>query len=753
MLRIGRKIFLILPWVWLAWTLPRSTVLADHPGSWRILGPYGGHVSALASTNDGERLFAGTRGNGMFISDDSGGSWRSASTGLTYGFVSSVVADPSDAMMVFAATDGFQLGGVFKSTDGGVSWTLQATGLSDTQILTLHLDSTVPSILYAGSRGGRVFASYDGAKTWHELAAFGDAVKALATHPDNNQLLYAATFSSGIVRSLDGGKSWQASNGGLPHLFTCSLAIDPRQPDILYLGMIGGLQRSQDGGTTWQSLGENFDGLVVSAVIPDRDVPGRLLIGTRSMGAAKGEGVFESLDGGTTWRAIGPGDGEPGAADLEIVSLLVPPATDGAPSPSAVYAGTAAYGLLKQQAAALGTPGWMATHHGLGNLAISQIVVDASEPQRWFATVLPPSNTLPGTGIFRTDDGGGVWRRIHHGLITTDLRGLLQSSADPSTLFLATGGQDSSGLLRSHNGGQSWHELAFPGGALAALTEHPQNPDRLYVGVRGAGIKGLFGSVDRGESWSLLGLPNHWVRQLVFDPNTSDTLYAGTWEEPFDPPVAGGVYKSLDGGVTWELQTGGLGQQGLSVQALAIGTGSPGIDTGSSDEPAVIYAAISELWVGPRGIFRSLDGAVTWQPASDGLTDLQVYHLLTDPAMPGRVLAATETGIFESRNHGQTWDHISGGFPPGIGRTLYLTLGSTEASSLLVGTEGGVVVLDRGSPVFTDGFESGDTAAWSTAEPWTTVVGRHPHGRQLRTYPPQAPAANRALPPGSHPHL
>jgi len=159
-------------------------------GQWtQTNGPYGGYVQTFCVS--GTKVFAGTFGGGVFLSADSGRSWKAVNAGLTNTLVGSLVVSGSN---LFAGTDN----GVFISTNDGTSWTAVVSGLTSTIVLSLAASSTN---LFAGTYFGGVFLSTNHGTSW-TAARTGLTnlhVQALAV---SGALLFAGTKGGVFLSSI-----------------------------------------------------------------------------------------------------------------------------------------------------------------------------------------------------------------------------------------------------------------------------------------------------------------------------------------------------------------------------------------------------------------------------------------------------------------------------------------------------------------------------------------------------------------------
>jgi hypothetical protein len=284
-----------------------SSCSASGP-AWQGLGPNGQAIISLSfGPNDTSALFAGTNGQGLFRSLNSGQNWSADTTGLPAGLtVSSIVADSSQNLLEYLGTDA----GVFQSSDEGDHWQKSSQGLptgADGAVTALLLNPDDPMTLYAGTAHQGVSISHDGAKTWSASGQglpAGATVHALLAEGHNQGLhLYAALAGAGVYRSDDGGQSWVSSSDGLPAgVDVLSLLWQPSNPGGLYAGTSAGIYRSTDGGTSWRAVNTGLGQTPpqIFALALNDQSPLFLFAGTST-------GVYRSADGGATWGLLAAG--------------------------------------------------------------------------------------------------------------------------------------------------------------------------------------------------------------------------------------------------------------------------------------------------------------------------------------------------------------------------------------------------------------------------------------------------------------
>lgn len=406
-----------------------------------------------------------------------------------------VAADPAAPGALYLAYQLAQQGGgggrqqvqevTYRSGDGGATWSIAGPGGFPLAIGPRHT-------IYAGTT-----RSADGGASWTAIARPPDAVQTLAAG-DSPLAVYAGGASRGVLRSMDGGQSWQESSAGLAATAVEALAVGAAAPELLFAYVDGqGLLRSRNGGALWRgapAVGSGVPlGLVAPTLATDTANPLHLYLASLS-------GLAESLDAGATWSAVAPS-----GTCLSLDQLAVVPAGPGLPP----------------------------TLYGVGALGGCS----------------SPSGAAP-CPTFESTDGGATWS-----CLGVDLAALAVAPALPSTLYGLGEPQGSAGatavLYASTDAGATWRQVnaAAPFGNL--LLVHPLDPGRLYV-ADAAG--GLWRSPDGGAHWRSIagGLPpsNGLPLLLAIDPTTPATLYAAA--------STIGVWRSPDGGGTWQPLAAGL---------------------------------------------------------------------------------------------------------------------------------------------------------------------------------------------------
>jgi photosystem II stability/assembly factor-like uncharacterized protein len=282
----------------------------------------------------------------------------------------------------------------------------------------------------------------------------------------------------------------------------------------------------------------------------------------------------------------------------------------------------------------------------LGN-ALIQDIVKGQDGKTLFAAT--------GSGVYQSTDGLS-WQQSIEGLSSPSVQALL---VEPGGSLLAG---TATGLFRSHDEGKNWQAMPSSGSVVVRTLIMGLNGQRLVMGTLG---KGVLASDDGGESWQPInqGLSSLNVRVLKADQK-NQALYAGT--------LGGGLFRFETKEQRWRPLNDGLTTVGLRDFAI-------------NQDGRTLFA-------GTRlGVFRSHDGGTSWNPANQGLLDLDVQSLLLLPES-GRLLIGTfNGGIFRSDDSGDNWQTAGQGLGDQDVRSLLQT---GNGRTVLAGTSGGVYRSD-----------------------------------------------------------
>lgn len=246
-----------------------------------VVFPAGDFVWTMENDNEGN-LLIGTFGGKIYSSSGSNG-WTRINEGMNASYIWSLSVK-SDGT-IYAATER----GLYKSTENAASW--NTTNLKDMDIRAVALDKN--GILYAGIWGGGVLKSADGGSSWNQAGKLpaNAAVHSLAITASGE--IYAGTFGYGLLRSQNHGDSWQKMDVGYDHIWT----LEADANGTLYAGTYGGgLYVSADNGTTWKKKDGLSSGYVYSINATGN---GQVYLSTWN------SGVYMSDNSGGSWMQMG----------------------------------------------------------------------------------------------------------------------------------------------------------------------------------------------------------------------------------------------------------------------------------------------------------------------------------------------------------------------------------------------------------------------------------------------------------------
>ena len=299
------------------WSVPKLDALASQPG----------------------RVVAGTRGDGVWVSDDFGETWDKPCYGKRGpGKVRCVTIDPRNPDTIYAGTEPIDL---FISRDGAKSWDRVDSVWDVPFVATISypappiephvrevlLDPKDPNTLYIALQVGYMLKSTDGGGSWRLLEQEGlDAdVHTMVLDPANPERIFIATggnsarqgrsLGRALYMSSDAGETWSPTAADFSQEYSVPLAMHPTNPAILYSAVASGhpgmwrepqgarsaIIRTTDGGETWQQLQDGLSGIskqFPAAIVFDQEEPDRIYIGLSS-----GE-LYASRDAGDSWRRL-----------------------------------------------------------------------------------------------------------------------------------------------------------------------------------------------------------------------------------------------------------------------------------------------------------------------------------------------------------------------------------------------------------------------------------------------------------------
>lgn len=379
-----------------------------------------------------------------------------------------------------------------------IAWPVQAQKKSDKQeekAKKYYLDTV--------GLGGLSFRSIGPALTSGRIADF-------AVHPTKKSTYYVAVASGGVWKTVNAGTTFEPIFDGQGSYSIGCITIDPNNPNVVWVGSGennnqrsvaygDGVYKSEDGGASWQNMGLKTSEHIGKIIVDPRNSNVVYVAAIGPLWSEGGErGVYKTTDGGKTWEQVLKIDEHTGVTDMVMDPR----------NPDVLYA------------AALQRRRHVFTYVGGG----------------------------PGSGMYKTVDGGKTWEKAGKGLPAVELGriGLAISPADPEVIYaIVEAAQGKGGFYRSTNRGASWERRGSEtssGNYYTEIVAHPTNPDIVY-----SMDTWLQWSTDGGQSFSNVGeefkhVDNHcmWI-----DPDDTDHYLVG---------CDGGIYESWDAAKTWDFK-------------------------------------------------------------------------------------------------------------------------------------------------------------------------------------------------------
>ena len=269
-------------------------------GSWQASGLQNQHIQVLTvNPNHLQDMFAGDAQTGVFISTNSGITWKPSSVGLPASIdINALAFDPAGKKLYAASSVG-----LFVSSNLAALWTRVAQVPTD-NYSALTFDVNTPQVVYAASTHSGVLMSRDDGVSWTSVSRGLPADALTSVLYDANQKDLWASSADAIYRSSDNGTTWRAMNVGLPANVGINAlalgAVVSGSSDLIFAGTNHGFFLSSDAGQHWAQSQFSLATIKVSAVLLDANQPAVVYASTDI-------GVLRSNDSGQTWSPVGSG--------------------------------------------------------------------------------------------------------------------------------------------------------------------------------------------------------------------------------------------------------------------------------------------------------------------------------------------------------------------------------------------------------------------------------------------------------------
>ncbi|MGD8699494.1 MAG: hypothetical protein PVJ43_09400, partial [Gemmatimonadales bacterium] len=671
-----------------------------------------------------------------YVAVGSGGVWKTENAGTTWQpifddqpsySIGSVVIDPSEPSTVWVGTGedvgGRHVGygdGVYKSADGGRTW--QNKGLRNSEhISTMLVHPENSDVVWVSAQGPLwtpggergLYKTADGGESWRKVLGDDEwtGVTDIVMDPRDPDVLYAATWQrhrtvaaymgggpgSGIHKSTDGGETWTKLTTDLPssNLGKIGLAISPQDPDIVYAAIeldrrSGGLYRSVNRGASWTKMSDAVSGGTGPHYYQELYASphhfGRLyLVSARTL---------ISDDHGATFRGINMG----GKHSDDHAIAFQPDDPN--------------YLLVGSDGGLYETYDDMETWRFLRNLPVMQyykISVDNAEPF-YFVYGGTQDNGSNG-GPSRTDTDHGIRNADWFKTLGADGHGSATEPGNPNIIYAET---QQGGLHRvdritgeqvfiqpQAGEGEGFERFNWD----APIEISPHDPQRIYFASQR-----VWRTDDRGDSWTpisgdltrnqeRIALPimgrqqswdNPWDVSAMSNYNTITSLA----ESPF---VEGLIYAGTDDGLLQVTEDGGTTWRRIEVGSIRGVPGTAFVNDIKADlfDANTVYMALDNHKYGDFSpyLVKSTDRGRSWRSIAGNLPDRHlVWRVVQDHADPQLMFAATEFGVFFTKNGGGQWIELEGGMPTIALRDITI---QRDHEDLVAGSFGrGIFILD-----------------------------------------------------------
>jgi photosystem II stability/assembly factor-like uncharacterized protein len=321
-------------------------------------------------------------------------------------------------------------------------------------------------------------------------------------------------------------------------------------------------------------------------------------------------------------------------------------------------------------------------------------------------------------GVWKTTDYGLTWRPIFDDQPTGSIGDLAVAPSDPNIIYVGSGEglqrpdlSTGDGIYKSTDGGKTWRNVGLRDAQqIGSVIIDPKDPNRVFVAALGHPYgpnkeRGVYRTIDGGVTWLqvLYKDENTGAIQVAFDPTNSQIVYAdlwagrqGPWENGAWQGPESGLFKSTDGGNTWRKLTAGL-------PTFELGLGRIGFDISRSN-PNILYATVD---ANPQqgGVYRSDDAGENWRKISgDGRLwgrGSDFAEIKIHPKNPETVIVAN-IGSYKSTDGGKTWVGFKGA--PGGDDYHRLWINPDNPDIMIFGADQGATITVNGGETWSSWY-------------------------------------------------
>ncbi len=320
-----------------------------------------------------------------------------------------------------------------------------------------------------------------------------------------------------------------------------------------------------------------------------------------------------------------------------------------------------------------------------------------------------------GGGVWKTTNAGRTWTPVFDSQPVGSIGAIGVAPSSPNVVYVGTGEADmrsqisyGNGVYKSTDAGRTWTHLGLDDTRqIGRVTVDPRNPDVVFVAALGHAYgpnpeRGVFRSRDGGATWQKVLYQNDSVGavDLAIDPKDPKIVYASLWNTRRPPwsiyaPSYGpgsGLYKSVDGGTTWKALAGGLPAEAVGRIGVAVARSST----------RRVYAIVDAK---RGGLYRSDDAGATWTLVS---ADSRIWgrgwyfcKVVVDPR-DADVVYVSNTSLYRSTDAGKTWTAIKGA--PGGDDYHQLWIDPNDPTRMVLGSDQGAVVSVDGAATWSSWY-------------------------------------------------
>ncbi len=586
------------------------------------------------------------------------------------GRVNGLAFHPTDPDIIYA---GAPSGGLWITEDGGDTWVTHTDVMPTLGVSDIAVDHVNPNIVYIGT-GDRDAGDAPGLGVWKSLDAGvtfqatnvgmeTSVISKIIIHPDNNQIILAAT-AGGVYRSVDAGATWSRNiNGNFK-----DMVFKPGDPDIVYAASGGNFYKSIDNGISFTQVSNGLPSgsrgaIGVSAASPE--VVYFLITNSESF-----KGIYRSVDSGETFttRSTSPNimswgcnGGSGGQAWYDLDISVDPTNAD------VIHAG--GVNCFKSSD---GGSTWQINSHWWGDCGVPSVHADLHVLE-----YNPINNRLYAGndgGVYWTSNGGTSWTEISNGMVISQAYKIGQSATNRD--YVINGYQDNGSSTYI---GSSWVNVGGGDGMECAFdpTDDRYSYSTIYYGSIDRHFNHGYDGQVAGEGVNGITEGGGWVTPFLLDPTDGNIMYIGyknIWRS-----------KNVRASNTNNIQWTKISSQNVNdFDQMAI----------SHSNPNILYASEGNK------LYRTdnaREESVNWTTLTNLLPSGQTITAIeASPVEENTVYIVQQNKVYKSTNRGESWTNLTGLLPDVSMNTLRYYRNSQEG--LYLGTDIGVFYRDA----FTD---------------------------------------------------